>query len=78
MKTLFHAKSAALGKLAAPATDFLQALAACVFKKPHAVAGVFKLVDVGPHFRLPRLVMGGGLAAGGATGMQADGSYCWQ
>jgi hypothetical protein len=65
----------ALDKLAAPATDFLQTLAACVFKKPHAMAGVFKLVDVRPDFRLPRLVVGGGLAASGAPSVQADGRH---
>jgi hypothetical protein len=63
------------GELAAPAPDFLQALAARMFKQPHAMAGVFKLVNVGPYFGLPRLVVGGGFAAGGASGMQADGRY---
>ena len=59
-------------RLSAPATDFLQTLAACVFKKPHAMAGVFKLVDVRPYFGLPRLVVGGGLATSGAASVQAD------
>src|SRR5271165_5466077 len=39
------------------------------------MAGVFELVDVGPDFGLPGFVMSGGLAAGGAAGVQADGSY---
>ena len=46
-----------------------------MFKKTHAMAGMLELVDVGPHFRLPRVVVGGGLAAGGATSVQADGRH---
>ena len=57
--------------LAAPVADFLQALAAGVLEEPHAMAGVFELVDVGPDFGLPAFFVGGRLAAGGAAGVQA-------
>jgi hypothetical protein len=43
-----------------------------MFEKTHPMAGMFKLVDVGPNFRLPRFTVGRGLAAGGATGVEAD------
>ena len=44
-----------------------------MFEKPHEMAGVLELVDVGPNLGLPCLFVGSGLAAGGATGVQADG-----
>src|SRR5580658_8090150 len=61
-------------ELSPPAADFLQALAASVFEQPHAMARVFKLVDVRPDFCLPGLVVSGGIAASGAPSVQADGS----
>jgi len=56
-----------------------------MFEEPDAVPGVFELVDVGPHFSLPSLFVGGGFAAGGTTGMEgnwsrfgSDGRGSWQ
>src|SRR5258708_38211476 len=43
-----------------------------MFEKAYAMAGVFKLVDVRPDLGLPRMIVRGGFAAGGATGMKTD------
>jgi len=43
-----------------------------MLKKPNPVAGVLKLVNVGPNFGLPGFIVSGGNAAGGAACVQAD------
>jgi len=43
-----------------------------MFEQADAMAGVFKLVDVGPDLGLPALLVGGRFAAGRAAGMQRD------
>lgn len=58
--------------LAAPAADFFQPLAAGVFEKPHAMAGMLELVNVCPDFRFPALSVSGRFSAGSATGMKRN------
>ena len=57
----------------APVADLLQTLAARMLKQAHAMAGMFKLVDIGPDLSLPAFFMGGRFATGGATSVQCDG-----
>jgi hypothetical protein len=44
-----------------------------MFEKPYAMPRVLKLVDIRPHFGLPRLIVSSARSAGGATGVKADG-----
>ena len=43
-----------------------------MLEESYFVAGVLELVDVGPYFGLPRLLMGRGLAATGTAGVKSD------
>jgi hypothetical protein len=45
--------------LSSPVADFLQPFAPCVLEQAHPMAGVFELVDIGPNFSLPSLLVGG-------------------
>lgn len=58
--------------LSSPARNFFKAFSTSMFEEPNPVAGVLKFVNVGPHLRLPTLIVTGGFSAGGATGMQTD------
>ena len=55
-----------------PIADFLQSLAAGVFKKAHPMARVFEFVDVGPNLGLPSLLVRGRFATGSATRVQSN------
>jgi len=56
--------------LSPPVADFLEALAAGVFEEANSMAGVLKLVDVGPDLGLPSRFMGSGFPTGGAASMK--------
>jgi hypothetical protein len=55
---------------AAPIPNFAQSFCARVLEQANFVTRVFELVNVGPDFGLPRDIVRGGFAAGGATRMK--------
>src|ERR1039458_9969300 len=61
-----------LGGVAAPVGDLFHAFAPGVFEKSDFVAGVFVIVGVSPPLRLPRPLVGCGLAATGTAGVKGD------
>src|SRR5208282_868434 len=61
-----------LGGVAAPVADLFHTFAAGVLEKSDFVAGMFELVDVSPNLRLPRSLVGCGLAATGTARMKGD------
>jgi hypothetical protein len=61
-----------LGGVAAPVGDLFHTFAAGVLEKSDFVAGMFEFVDVSPNLRLPRSVVGCGLAATGTARMKGD------
>src|SRR5581483_11121543 len=65
-----------LGALVAPVSDLFQAFGASLLEQADFVAGMFKLVNIGPNLGLPSQVVHRRLPAAGTSGVEtADDSF---